>query len=132
VSNGLQTTIWTVTPSLPHSELLSEWEVFRLLDTLRPTATAGLDQITAWFLKIAAPLFCKPLANRFNLSIVTSTVPAQWKPAHIRPAAEVVSPDSHADFRLITITPVLQCLIGIFATEYRGTCAGFIKNLGEK
>jgi len=97
VSNGLQTTIWTVTPSLLHSELLSEWEVFRLLDTLRPTATAGLDQITAWFLKIAAPLFCKPLANRFNLSIVTSTVPAQWKPAHIRPAAEVVSPHSHAD-----------------------------------
>ena len=53
------------TTSLPHSELLSEWEVFRLLDALRPTAT-GLDQIPAWFLKIAAPLFCKLLANFFK------------------------------------------------------------------
>ena len=47
--------------------------VFTLLDTLRPTAT-GLDQIPAWFLKIAASLLCKPLANLFNLSIMTSTV----------------------------------------------------------
>jgi len=42
--------------------------------------------------KIAAPLFCKPLANLFNLSIVTSTVPAQWKAAYIRPASKVASP----------------------------------------
>ena len=107
------------TTSLPHSELLSEWEVFRLLDALRPTAT-GLDQIPAWFLKIAAPLFCKPLANLFNLSIVTSTAPAQWKAAYIRPASKVSSPHSHADFRPISITPVLSRIlekIVVFSTR---------------
>jgi len=98
------------TTSLHHSELLSEWEVFRLLDTLRPTST-GLDQIPAWFLKIAAPLFCKPLANLFNLSIATSTAPAQWKAAYIRPASKVSSPHSHADFRPISITPVLSRIL---------------------
>ena len=98
------------TTSLPHSELLSEWEVFRLLDTLRPTST-GLDQIPAWFLKIAAPLFCKPLANLLNLSIATSTVPAQWKAAYIRPASTGSSPHSHADFRPIYITPVLSRIL---------------------
>jgi len=51
-----------------------------------------LDQIPAWFLKIAAPLFRKLLANFFNLSTVTSTVPAQWKAAYIRPASKVASP----------------------------------------
>ena len=39
---------------------------------------------------------------------MTSTVPAQWKAAYIRPASIVASPHSHADFRLISITPVLS------------------------
>ena len=78
----------------------------------RPMAT-GLDQIPAWFLKITAPLFCKPLANLFNLSIVTSTVLAQWKAAYIRPASKVASPP-------------FSCL---FPTHIH--YAGFIKNLGK-
>jgi len=97
------------TTSLPHSELISEWEVFRLLDTLRPTAI-GLDQIPVWFLKITAPLFCQPFTNFFNLSIVTSTVPAQWKAAYIRPVSpKGASSHSHADFR--PITPVLSRIL---------------------
>ena len=30
-------------------QCVSEWETFRMLDTLRPTA-AGLDGLPAWFL----------------------------------------------------------------------------------
>ena len=36
-------------------------EVFRILDTLRPTAT-GLDAIAAWFLRLGAPVFAAPIA----------------------------------------------------------------------
>jgi len=78
-----------------------------MLDTLRPTAT-GLDQIPALFLKIAAPVFCKPPANLLSLSIETSTVPNQWKAAYICPAPKVFPLHSHADYRPIFITPVLS------------------------
>ena len=47
---------------------LSEWRVFQVLDTLRPTST-GLDQLPAWFLRLGAPLFYKPLTHLFNLSL---------------------------------------------------------------
>jgi len=47
--------------------------MFQLLDKLRPTAV-GLDQLPAWFLRIEAPVFYKPLTRLFNLSSATSTV----------------------------------------------------------
>lgn len=64
---------------------VSEWQVFQLLDKLRPTA-AGTDGLPAWYLKLGVPVFCGPLQNLFNQSIATSTVPTQWRQAAIRPA----------------------------------------------
>jgi len=48
-------------------DYISEWSIFKALDTLRPTAT-GLDRIPAWFLRLGAAVFCKPLAlNTFRV-----------------------------------------------------------------
>jgi len=58
------------------SKYISEWQVFQILDHLRPTAT-GLDGLPAWFLRLGAPVFSKPVAYLFNLSMATSTVPQQ-------------------------------------------------------
>jgi hypothetical protein len=55
---------------------MTEWQVFRMLDTLKPTAT-GLDGIPAWFLRLGAPLFAAPLAELFNQSLASSVVPNQ-------------------------------------------------------
>ena len=63
-------------------EYVSEWDVFRILDHLHHTAT-GLDGLPAWFLRLGAPVFYKPIARLFNLSLATSTVPQQWKQASI-------------------------------------------------
>jgi hypothetical protein len=99
-------------PTLKHStsllnpEFIPEYRVFQLLDHLHPTAT-GLDQLPAWFLRLGAPAFCKPIAHLFNLSLFTSTVPQQWKQACILPIPKVSAPKAHADFRPISITPVL-------------------------
>jgi len=76
------------------------------LDHLQPTAT-GLDGLPAWFLRQGAAIFCKPIANLFNLSLFTSTVPKQWKQASILPIPKVSAPTQHSDFRPISITPVL-------------------------
>ena len=85
---------------------IAEYQVFHILDHLHHTAT-GLDGLPAWFLRLGAPAFSKPITRLFNLSIITSTVPKQWKHASIRPVAKVPAPKLHADFRPISITPVL-------------------------
>jgi len=86
---------------------VSDFEVFRILDTLRPTAT-GLDKLPAWFLRLAAPVFCGPIADLINLSLLTSTVPKQWKQARIRPVPKTPRPQQVSDYRPISITPVLS------------------------
>ena len=88
-------------------EIISEWHVFKILDSLRATAT-GLDQLPAWYLRLGASVFCKPLARLFNLSLSNSIVPQQWKQASICPVPKVATPISHSDFRPISITPVLS------------------------
>jgi len=84
---------------------ISERSIFKALDTLRPTAT-GLDRIPAWFLRLGAAVFCKPLAYLFNQSIAASFVPLQWKQAITSPIAKS-PPKGCSDFRPISVTPVL-------------------------
>ena len=90
----------------PDTEIVSEWQLFNILDKLPSTAT-GMDNLPAWFLRIGAPIFCKPLARLFNRSLATSSVPRQWKNASILPAPKIPSPLNLADFRPISITSIL-------------------------
>jgi len=103
--------------SQPLTPYISEWEVFKALDTLRPTAT-GLDALLAWFLRLGAPLFCKSISQLFNLSLATSTVPTQWKQASIRPVPKVASPLLLTDFRPISVTPVLTRTMERFVVSF--------------
>jgi len=86
---------------------ITEMDMFKLLDTLKPTAT-GLDGIPAWFLRLGAPIFAAPLCQLFNHSLATGSVPSQWKTAIITPIAKVSHPTKPSDFRPISVTPVLS------------------------
>ena len=55
----------------------------------------------------SAPVFCKPIAHLFKLSLASSTVPVQWKQAATRPIPKVNTPKQPADFHPISVTPVL-------------------------
>src|SRR5207244_2755813 len=44
----------------------SEYDVFKLLDTLKQTSP-GMDGLPSWFLKLAAPCISRPLSHLFNL-----------------------------------------------------------------
>jgi len=79
------------------------------LDTLRPTAT-GLDNLPAWFLRLAAPVIHGLLADVINVSLLTSSVPRQWKQVRIRPIPKVPTPQQPADYWPISVTPVLTRL----------------------
>ena len=69
------------------------YRIFKILDKLKPTST-GMDQLPAWFLRLGAPIFSKPLANLINLSLNTSMVPLQWKQARICPVPKISTPCS--------------------------------------
>ena len=88
---------------------ITEFKVFTLLDNLKQTAT-GLDELPAWFLKLSAPFFYKPLTHLINLSLSKSFVPNQWKTSCILPLAKVAKPLMPSDFRPISITPILSRL----------------------
>jgi hypothetical protein len=87
-------------------QYITDWQVSRSLDKFRPTAS-GLDLLPAWFLRLGAPFFCRPLRCLLNKSLSASTVPTQCKNALIQPVPKTCSPKEHADFRLISVTPVL-------------------------
>lgn len=86
---------------------ISEYRMFRVLDSLKPTAT-GLDGLPVWFLRLGAPVFSKTLADFVNLSLSTSTVPAKWKKARICPVPKTIRPALPSDFRPISVTDVLS------------------------
>jgi len=90
--------------------------VFKALDTLQVTAT-GLDGLPAWFLRLGAPIFYKPLAHLFASSLSSSVVPTQWKHAWIRPIPKVSEPAQHSDYRPISITPVLTRIMEKFVAR---------------
>jgi hypothetical protein len=79
------------------SSHVTEWQIFRILDGLKPTAT-GLDNIPAWFLKIGAPFFAAPLAEVINLSLSMYVVPKQWKAAYILPVPKTGKSPSRQSF----------------------------------
>ena len=80
------------------------------LEYLQPTA-AGIDGLPAWFLRVAAPIFCKTIAYLINTSLATSTIPRQWTEAKMRPLylkyqTNLVAPKQHADYHPTPITPI--------------------------
>src|ERR1051325_10142099 len=81
-----------------------------MLDSLSNTAT-GLDLVPAWFLQLSAPVICHSLTYLINRSLLTSTVPTQWKSACITPLPKVPHPAGPGDFRPISITPVLSRVV---------------------
>ena len=61
-----------------HQNTITEYQVFKLLDTLKITAT-GLDKVPAWYFRVGAAVFAQPISKLFNISLCTSAVPKQWK-----------------------------------------------------
>jgi len=72
-----------------------------------PTTAMGLDQVPAWFLRLGAAVFCKPLTQLFNQSISSTLVPIRWKQAIISTVVKIPTHNDCSDVRPISVTPVL-------------------------
>src|SRR6218665_1310885 len=84
--------------------------MFNPLDHLHHTAD-GDDCLPAWFLRLSAPVYSAPLAHLINLSFSTGHVPSQWKTAIIHPIPKVEGPSKPADYRPISVFPMLSRIV---------------------
>lgn len=91
------------------SQTFTEFKTFQILDHLKSTAT-GMDGLPSWFLRLSAPITAAPISEILNLSLLSSHVPAQWKTSIIKPIPKIPRPVALADYRPISITPVLSRL----------------------
>ena|SRR6218665_1703058 len=92
---------------MPNAQVLHEADIFYILERLRPTAE-GLDNILAWFLRLLVPVCSKRISRLFNSYLNSSTIPEQWRVARIRPVAKIKPPKGPADFRPISVVPILS------------------------
>lgn len=60
-------------------------DVFNAIANLKEYSSAGPDGIEARYIKLAAQVLIFPLADLFNLSLNTCTVPGTWKCAKVIP-----------------------------------------------
>ena len=66
---------------------------------------------TPLFLRVLVPFLAKPLSQIYNLSINKSSIPEQCKCSSITPVAKVAKPAICADYRPISITPIMSRLL---------------------
>ena len=93
-----------------HDKRITEEQVFKLLDTLE-NSSPGRDSIPSWFLRTVAPFLAKPLSEVYNLLLNRTFVPKQWESSIITPVAKSSKPAQCADFRPISVTPLLSRLM---------------------
>ena len=70
----------------PPCSYVTEIEVFRMLDRLKPTAT-GLDTLPAWFLRLSAPVIAAPQTHTVQLvhQMCSDSTPMEENMHHTHP-----------------------------------------------
>ena len=92
--------------------------VLNFLTKLKSSA-AGMDDLPHWFLRSMAPLIAEPLSRLFSASLALGYVPPQWKTSLINPIPKISKPLLPADFRPISLTPILSRVFEkIFVRQY--------------
>lgn len=89
-------------------------DVMKDLQMLDPYKSAGLDNLDQSFLKLSAAIIATPNTSLFNLSIVSSEIPKDWKTAAVIPlfkGGDTLDPNS---YRPISILP---CLSKVFESQ---------------
>src|SRR5688572_22759190 len=83
---------------------------YTVLSSIRGCST-GPDLIPLWLLSNMAHLLAEPITYLFNLSLQNFSVPDQWRSSCITPTPKIPCPATEADYRPISIMPVLCRLL---------------------
>lgn len=97
-------------------------DVFNAICVLREGCSAGPDGLEAKFVKLAAHVIMYPLADLFNLSLSTCSIPPIWKCARVTPLFKGGDPSDLNNYRPIsiicTIAKIFEKLVFNQLSEY--------------
>ena len=100
----------TITTSSFNFQTVSESNVYRLLLSLNPRKSTGIDKIPAKIIRIAAPVITNSLTKIFNMAIISATVPFEWKIARVTRIFNNGPRNLLNSYRPISILPVVSKL----------------------
>ena len=81
--------------------------VVKAISRLKNKRTYGLDKISSFILKIAAPVISSSLAKIFNISLKTGVFPVQWKYARLAPIFKGDLKSETENYRPISVLSTL-------------------------
>ena len=101
---------------------VSETDVLKILKSLKPKRSYGIDGITSEVLKLGAEILVVPLTYIINFSIVTGKFPTEWKVAKVIPFHKKGDKKSFKNYRPVSLLPVpgmvLEKIIALQIEEF--------------
>ena len=98
----------TKTTSSFKFQTVSETNVYKLLSSLNPCKSTGIDKIPAKIIRISAPIIANSLTRIFNTAIYSETVPPEWKLARVIPLHKNGPRNMLNNYRPISILPIVS------------------------
>ena len=83
-------------------------KIFNILKGLNPSKAAGIDNLSARFLKDGADILARLISQLFNLSIKLSSFPRSCKIAKVKPRFKKGCKTDPQNYRPISLLPILS------------------------
>ena len=87
--------------------LISENQVFKLLNKLNSSKSAGVDTVGPRILKLAAPVISRAIAHIINTSIKQGIFPDELKKAKVSPIFKSGDKETMGNYRPISVLPTI-------------------------
>ena len=107
----------------PHNFKFSEitgQDIKKMVKTIKTNAT-GIDDISAFFIKISIEYTADILADIINASFSNNFFPNRWKEAIVKPIPKVNNPTQASDYRPISLLPAFSKIIEKIAAKQMST-----------
>ena len=88
-----------------------ESEVLKILKSLKPKKSYGLDGISSEILKLGAEALKVPLTYIINFSILTGKFPSKWKVAKVIPLYKKGEKSSLKNYRPVSLLAVAGMIL---------------------
>ena len=85
---------------------VSENEVLKILKSLKPKKSYGIDDISSEILKLGAEVLVVPLTYMINFSIITGKYPTDWKVSKVIPLHKKGNKKFMKNYRPVSLLPV--------------------------
>jgi hypothetical protein len=90
---------------------ISNDDIMKAISRLKISKSSGPDQIYARTIKELQSLLCEPLKEIFNKSLVSGTVPVDWKRANVTPIFKKGAKSKPQNYRPISLTSLIGKLL---------------------